>query len=448
MTAAHTDVAIIGAGPAGMSAAIAACEHGLSVTVLDEQAAAGGQIWRGVLAAPKERMRILGEDYAAGAQVAQAFGTCGARHLRGAAVWQVTRERLISYLHDGAHHELQAGKVIVCTGAMERPFPIPGWTLPGVMTAGAGQILLKSAGLAPQVPVVLAGCGPLLLLLAAQYLRAGVHIAAVVDTTGPADWRRALPLLPQALRDWRLLAKGRGLLRELRASGTAIYTGATALAIEGEHQAAAIRFDTPQGPRHVEAGLVLLHHGIIPNTQLTRSLQAEHDWDETQLCWHPRASAQGALADMEGFYVAGDSARIMGAAASAVSGRICGLAAAGAPTESAQLQLAKLCAARPFLDRLYRPQDALRIPQGDTIVCRCEEITAREIRGHVANGCAGPNQLKSFTRCGMGPCQGRQCGITVSELIAQERSLSPAVIGYQRVRAPIKPVSVGELAGL
>ena len=112
------------------------------------------------------------------------------------------------------------------------------------------------------------------------------------------------------------------------------------------------------------------------------------------------------------------------------------------------MQLAKLCAARPFLDRLYRPQDALRIPQGDTIVCRCEEITAREIRGHVANGCAGPNQLKSFTRCGMGPCQGRQCGITVSELIAQERSLSPAVIGYQRVRAPIKPVSVGELAGL
>jgi NADPH-dependent 2,4-dienoyl-CoA reductase/sulfur reductase-like enzyme len=449
------DIAVIGAGPAGMSAAIAARSAGLSVAVLDEQQASGGQIYRGVLATDARRSAILGPDYTDGAQLAQAFAGCGAEHRTGASVWQVTRERRIDYLRDGVSQELHARAVILCTGAMERPFPVPGWTLPGVMTAGAGQILLKASAVVPSAPVVLAGCGPLLYLLAVQYLRAGAQIAAVVDTTQRADVLRALPLLPGALGDPKLLLKGWALLRALKAGGTRIFRGASGIAIEGAEAAHAIRFRTPPGEQRIEAALFLLHQGIVPNTQVTRSLRATHVWDQAQLCFRPELSAQGALQGVSGFFVAGDGATIMGALASAASGALAGLAAArtlgtsglDARIVQAQRKLQSLRRARPFIDAVYQPKREFRIPADPVVVCRCEEITAGEIRRHVRAGCVGPNQLKSFTRCGMGPCQGRQCGLTASEIIAAERGLAPGEVGYQRVRPPIKPITVGELAG-
>jgi hypothetical protein len=104
-------------------------------------------------------------------------------------------------------------------------------------------------------------------------------------------------------------------------------------------------------------------------------------------------------------------------------------------------------AVRPLLDALYTPPAMLRRPDGDTIVCRCEEITAAEIRGLAALGCPGPNQMKAFTRCGMGPCQGRWCGTTVGELIADVQRRDVGDVGHYRIRAPIKPVTVGEMAG-
>jgi len=101
---------------------------------------------------------------------------------------------------------------------------------------------------------------------------------------------------------------------------------------------------------------------------------------------------------------------------------------------------------RPFLDALYRPKDANRMPADEVLVCRCEEVTAGAIRGYVGIGCAGPNQTKSFGRCGMGPCQGRMCGLTVTEVIAQARGVPPAEVGYFRIRPPIKPITLAELA--
>ena len=103
---------------------------------------------------------------------------------------------------------------------------------------------------------------------------------------------------------------------------------------------------------------------------------------------------------------------------------------------------------RAFLDVLNRPADALRKPVGDTIVCRCEEVTARQVRDTADLGCEGPNQMKAFLRCGMGPCQGRLCGLTVTELIAGQRGSTPADVGYYRLRPPVKPITLAELASL
>lgn len=451
------DLIVVGAGPAGLSAAIEAREWGLSVALLDEQAAAGGQIYRGVDSANAKHRSVLGADYAAGAALTKAFAESGAQHIAGASVWNVGRDMKVNYLLQGANTVLQARHIVLASGAMERPFPVPGWTLPGVMGAGAAQILYKSAGALPSAPVVLAGCGPLLYLLANQYLQAGVTLKAVIHTTQRSDYMRALPHLPGALRGWRDLRKGVRMLGQLRRHQVPVYAGAEAFAIQGTDRAEAVSFTCKGREHRIESALVLLHQGVVPNTQFSWSLRAKHTWNETQLCWVPETDEYGQIEDT-GIYIVGDSRGIVGAKASASQGRLAAIAIAsklqrsdvsdcGAVEKALRADLHKQLHIRPFLDALYRPPVSHRIPQEDSvIVCRCEEVTAGQIRKYTDVGCQGPNQTKAFGRCGMGPCQGRLCGLTVTELIAEARGVSPEDVGYYSIRPPIKPVTIGELA--
>ena len=451
------DVVVIGAGAAGMSAAVALSARALNVVLLDEQGSPGGQIYRGITLAPLSRRDLLGPDYAHGNVLAQALASSTVRYQKGAAVWQVTRDHQVSYLRDGRLHTLQAKAVVLATGAMERPFPIRGWTLPGVMSAGAAQILLKSAGLAPNEPVVLAGCGPLLYLLGWQYLRAGVPIKALVDTTKPEDYWRARRHLFAALRAWPYLRKGLELMRSLRSARIAHHTGAEHLAVEGDDAATALTFTAGGSSQRIATRCVLLHQGVVPNIQFSQSLRARHEWDVDQLCFSPVVDPWGEL-DVPGVYVAGDGAGIGGAQAAAVQGQLTALGIAhrlkvihsalrDQQAESLRAALESNLRIRPFLDALYQPKEENRIPADDVMVCRCEEVTAGDLRGFVALGCAGPNQAKSFGRCGMGPCLGRLCGLTVTEVIAKARGVSASEVGYYRIRPPIKPITLGELAG-
>jgi NADPH-dependent 2,4-dienoyl-CoA reductase/sulfur reductase-like enzyme len=452
----EVDLAIVGGGPAGMAAATLAASLGVSVVLLDEQAALGGQIYRNVAAAPRARLDALGPDYAAGRALVDGFQRSTARHIGGAAVWYVSPQRTVHYLQDGQVKSLQAQQVILCTGALERPFPIPGWTLPGVLSAGAAQILFKTADAMPSEPVVLAGCGPLLYLLGWQYIRAGVPVRAIVDTTDAADRRRALAHIGGALAGWRYLKKGLTMMRALRRAGVPFYQGASGLEVEGDDAARALRFVSAGRAQRIESRVVLLHQGVVPNTQFTWSLRAKHRWDDAQLCFVPVTDDWGAL-DLPGLYVAGDGRGIGGALAAVLQGQLAALGVVCAlgrlPVDERdrraaplRTELAAHLRVRPFLDALYRPKTQNRIPADDVLVCRCEEVTAGTLRDHVKLGCTGPNQAKSFGRCGMGPCQGRLCGLTVTEVIADARQVSPDEVGYYRIRPPIKPITLGELA--
>ena len=177
------DVVVIGAGPAGMAAATQTANAGLSTLVLDENAGVGGQIWRAITTTPVQSRPVLGADYWKGREVALACVASGAVHMAGATVWSLSSAREIAVSCGGRSRLLTARRVILATGAMERPFPIPGWTLPGVMTIGGAQTVLKTSGLVPTGRVVLAGSGPLLWLYADQLLRAGGAIQAILDTT-------------------------------------------------------------------------------------------------------------------------------------------------------------------------------------------------------------------------------------------------------------------------
>ncbi len=462
----RTDVAVIGAGPAGLSAAAAAAGAGSSVTLLDDQPEAGGQIYRAVGRAGEARARILGADYGAGKALLGVLEMPRLRHLTEATVWNVTPEREIYFSRPQAGGNeaavLRAGQLIVCTGATERPMPFPGWTLPGVMTAGAGQILLKASGVLPRGPTVLAGSGPLLLLLAAQYLRAGHALAAIVETTPPANRWRALGHLPGALRGNAVLRKGLALLAEIKRHRVDHYRGARGLHAQGGARAhdrvESLRFEAGGKQREIPCSSLLIHNGVVPNVQISRGLGLSHDWDAQQRCWRPSLGPWGE-SEHEGIAIAGDGGGIAGAEAAVERGRIAGLHAAwrlGALTRAeaerqaapARRRLARQAAVRPFLDALYAPAAELLAPADETIVCRCEEVTAAAIRGYVKLGCLGPNQAKSFGRPGMGPCQGRFCGLSVSEVIAAERGVSPEEVGYYRIRPPFKPVTLSEIAAI
>jgi NADPH-dependent 2,4-dienoyl-CoA reductase/sulfur reductase-like enzyme len=454
---ARLELAVIGAGPAGLAAATTAAELGLEVALFDDQPAPGGQIYREVEQPPVGDPGMFGEDYRRGADLTKVFRASGAAYHPSCGVWLLTPEREIGLLDNGQAHFLTAERIVIAGGAMERPVPFPGWTLPGVMTAGAGQILLKSAGAVPEYGVVLAGTGPLLLLLAAQYLRAGVRIGALLDMTPRSNALRALPHLPAALSAPGTLAKGLALKREIRRAGVRVVRGVKRLRALGQVCLEAAAYDTGRGEQRLDCRLLLVHFGVIPDSNTTRSLGLRHLWDARQLCWRPVVDAWGNTG-VEGFAVAGDGAGIGGALAAEHAGRLAALEAAralgcidvserddrAAPVRAA---LARERRVRPFLDVLFQPAPELisRLDD-DTIVCRCEEVTAGQIREAVAQGCTGPNQLKSFTRCGMGPCQGRQCGTTVSQLIGHTLGRPVEEIGAYRIRPPLKPISLTQLA--
>ncbi|GAA3103369.1 NAD(P)/FAD-dependent oxidoreductase [Rhizobium viscosum] len=461
------DVVVVGAGPAGLSAAIEASIHGLAVLLADENESPGGQIYRSVEHASDADLARMGPDYTAGRTLIERFRQGNLSYAPRATVWSVGPAD--EEVFDGAHplevgislggiaRPIAAHRVILATGALERPFPFPGWTMPGVMAAGAAQILMKSSGLVPLGRTILAGTGPLLYLLASQLLRAGVSVTAVVDTTPVENWRSALPhLLGFATSPYAL--KGLKLLLEVHRR-TRVIRGVTALEAAGSGQFGALRVHRGNKSRHIQGDLLLLHQGIAPNLNLTLAAGCDYAWDDRLAAFRPVVDGRGT-SSVRGISIAGDAAGIVGAVASAHQGELAGLSAAlnlnrighGA-YEQRQNQFARKLAlalrGRTFIEHRFRPGKTFRVPEDDgTIVCRCEEITAGKLREVAALDVPGLNQMKAFTRCGMGPCQGRLCGLTAVELLAQCRGVPAGEVGYYRLRPPIKPVPLGEFAAL
>jgi thioredoxin reductase len=453
----HT-VVVVGAGPAGMAAASVVAEHGVDVLLLDEQPTPGGQIYRSIGQRTHTDAAILGADYYRGERLVSALGASGAVYAPDSTVWQLSPQREIGVSRHGDARLMHAEQVILATGAQERPFPVPGWTLPGVMTAGGAQVLLKSAGLAAQDAVFI-GTGPLLYLVAHQYLKAGAPPRAILDTTPRENLRRALWRLPGALANLTALSKGRRWIADLRAAGIALVKYVDDVKLVGRDALSWVDFKCHGHRQRMEAAHAFLHQGIVPSVNLAMAAGCAHRWSTSQLCWHAHTDAWGET-DLPGIAIAGDGAAIDGALAAECLGRIaalgalhrCGRIAARDRDRLAQphrQMLARERRTRAFLDTLFRPAKQFRVPpDAATLVCRCEEISVADIRACLALACTGPNQLKGVSRCGMGACQGRFCGLTVSEMIADFRRLPVEEVGALRMRPPVKPLVLAELAAL
>lgn len=450
------DLLIIGGGAAGLSAAATAQGCGLSVDLVEERATFGGNYYAGAGETPFAGAPF-GKDHAHGAALIAA-----ARRADLAAetlAWRFEPDgRTFTLGAKGAVRPITPKRLLIATGAMERPVPLPGGLLPGVMYAGAAQLLMKTVGHVPAGRFVLVGSGPLLLLVAKQLLGFGLRPEAIVDTAARTGFADSLRSLPAALNAPDLIAKGLGLHRALRRAGVPWHHHASAIAIEGRNRAEAVCFTDAAGQRQrITTDLVLLHDGVVPNDQVSRQLACAEVWNPAQRCFNLVLSPWGETS-RPGIFAAGDCTGIWGAKAAELSGQIAALEIAqqvGAMSRAERDRRAKAPLSalarqkrfRPFLERRFPPRLAPPAKAADDVViCRCEAITAGEIRLAIGQGATGPDQLKSFTRCGMGPCQGRSCALAVAEIIAQVTGQSHDEIGRHDLRAPLKPLPLGRIA--
>lgn len=455
------DLVVIGAGPAGANAALAAAEHGLRVVMVDEGSSPGGQIWRAPRTAAAHS-KLPDADRREGDALRQRVAASAVMVVKGVLVWSVTPGFRVDAAGEGGPLRIEAPRLVVAAGATERVVPFPGWTTPGVLGLAAATALIKAEGTLPGKRIVVAGQGPLLMAVAAKAVRMGKRLVAVVDTNGPTDWARALggfvaaPALAMRGLSWAATLAGRRV--------PVLFRHAVVGAGGGERLAEVQVAPLDRGGRPdlsktrvIEADVLYVGNGLIPNTEVTRLLGAEHEHDP--LCGGLVPVTDGfGRTSVPGLYAAGDGAGIRGARLAEAGGRLAGFAAAadaGAlPSPSLTLTAvpnrASLRRLARFADascRLMRPDpERIRAITPETIICRCEDVSRRAIDAAVAAGATDLNQLKHFTRAGMGPCQGRMCAENVADIVGLHVGERPRA-GCFTPRTPLRPVATADLCG-
>jgi len=443
-------IVIIGAGPAGVRAAQTLVQAGLRPIVIDENSRAGGQIYRqpppGFVRSPKT---LYGFEAAKAEALHASFKQLLPQidYRPDTLVWNCSPDQL-DLLHAQRHTTQRYSHLILCTGALDRVMPFPGWTLPGVYTLGAAQVALKAQGCVLNGRVVVAGSGPLLYLLAYQYAKAGADIVAVLDTARVGDkWRG----LPQLLRQPLTLAKGLYFMAWLRLKGIALLDSVQEIAAAGTEQVTSLRWLRHGKASEIACDAIATGFGLRSETQLADLAGCRFLFDQLNQQWLPERDAAGR-SSVAGVYLAGDGNGIAGADAAELSGRVAALSLLedlGLPADLSQRsQLQNALAAnqqfRRGLETAFpTPVHWARQCTDALLICRCEEITAGQLRHSVAqNGSREINRLKALTRVGMGRCQGRICGAAAAEILAQASAQELPSVGRLRGQSPVKPIPV------
>ena len=498
------EVLVIGAGPGGLSAAIAARRAGATVVLLDERSQPGGQYYKQVavtgVAPPDAQHR-------AGAALVAEARRLGVDIRADTLVWGAFEPREFVASGGGGTVRFEPKVAIVATGAYERGWPVPGWTLPGVMTTGAAQTLWRTARRLPGRRVLVAGNGPLNLQLAAELLGGGAEVVAVAEASrrpAPRDWRTLLAMAKAAPR---LLADGLRYHAARRRGGAAMLHGMVVTKVEanpagglvvtlshtdGPRGAAACShpphaeqpaaracrstqglasFDTPPAAaaqdeggrgisntaRRFEVDVLCLGYGFEPSNEVLRALGCAHDYDPVRRHLVTRRDPDGRT-DMPGVFALGDCTGLGGAKAALAEGTLAGLAAAedlgrspGSP-EALRAVRAELDRHRTFQRALWSlyaaPPFNPALTTPDTLICRCEEVSFAAIEEALSEGMTGIGAVKRRTRVGMGRCQGRYCAPALDQLLADRFGRPRDAFSGFAPRVPVKPVAIEDLARL
>lgn len=445
------NILIVGAGPAGTRAAELLSGRGFRPIVVDEAPASGGQIYR---RQPPGFLRAARLRYGFEAAKAEALHACfdglaeRIDYRPDTSVWSI-EDNVAFTVGPGGVERIPFKSLMLCTGAVDRVIPIAGWTLPGVFTMGGAQIALKAQGCAVGRRVAFLGSGPLLYLVAYQYAQAGAKVAAVLDTARLID---ALPVLPGLLAGGSMLAKGLWYQNRLRLKGVKLRRGVLPVAVEGEERVAGLIYRDAGGRRRrIDCDAVAFGWGVKSECQLAELAGCEMRFDGAARQWLPVSDDDGR-ASAAGVYLAGDGAGVMGADAAEYRGELAALALLAERGEAVdegrrsylKSRLGRLTRFRIALERALPYPDGLAAALADeVIVCRCEGVTAGDIRHGQSLEPGEINRAKAYTRIGMGRCQGRMCGIAAAEILAHHNGVGLAEIGRLRGQAPIKPLHIG-----
>lgn len=439
------DVLVVGAGAAGLNAALVAAQAGLSVVVLDERPQPGGQYFKPL--APAYAAASPDKQFRSGSALVAAARDAGVEILSDAHVWSAFALDEIGVLVEGRAVLFAAKHLVLAAGAYERPVPMPGWTLPGVMTTGAAQTLARSYRVAAGTATIVAGNGPLNLQTAVELVRGGARVVAVVETAPRPGFSALRDAMRLALAAPDLAFDGIAMLRTLAAANVPILWGRRVAAAEGGQDGTFAVAILDDGTR-LEGDALALGYGFVPSSELARQLGVAHRFVDKHVGYLAADAADDGSCNVPGVYVVGDGAAIGGARIAAARGQLAGAAIAGR-TPSAET-LRALAAARTFQDALWRlyPQPAFDAQTlGDTtIVCRCEEVTAGRVRGCLDEGASSLGAIKRMTRAGMGRCQGRNCAATLARLVQAHTGVVPGMYDFFAPRVPAKPVPVAALA--
>jgi len=458
-------LAIIGGGPAGICAAIEAANYGVSATLFEENHSLGGQIYRRL----PDSLRIidqkqLGKDYVQGTRLLAELERCRDKFelKQDVLVWGIFPDKEIAFLHNGKTEMLKAQKLILAEGAYDRPMPFPGWTLPGVMTAGAALRLVKTEKTIPGERILLSGAGPLQLALAARLVRDGATVVAVLEgATLKSSWRYLSGICGQ----WELLKDGLDYLREINKAKVPLLRWHAIIEARGEKQVQQAIYAKVDRDGRVIAGTekslevdtIITGYGLVPSTRLSRLCGCLHKWHPYLGGWIPCLDDYMETT-LPGIFAVGDCTGIEGAIVAQEEGRLAALrvcqqlglittAEASRRYSAIFKELRRLRKFEAALNQIFALRRGwLAGLADDVIICRCEEVTAGEIRKVIAEGFTNLSEIKTLTQAGMGPCQGRICEPIITEIISLEAKQLIAEVGFLSPRPPVKPVPFGATA--
>jgi NADPH-dependent 2,4-dienoyl-CoA reductase/sulfur reductase-like enzyme len=454
---------IVGAGPAGIMAAYSAAKAGVDVTLIDDNPMPGGQYYR---QSPPEFAFINPLDGKSGredaAVVLDKLNHPKIRTLYNTQVWGVFDDRSLA-LADGEQSSLLlSDKIILASGAYDRPLAFPGWTLPGILGAGATLRMLKTQWVLPGKRILLVGLGPLQLALADALIKAGAKVVCVADATNPLGHIKEFP---KFWGHWDRVSEAWNYTSTLRKHHVPLILNHAIIEATGHDQvesAKIARLDAQGSPipgteRQYDVDAVCLGYGLLPSFQLASALGCELRFDD-MLAWYAPVHNHRMETTRPGIFVAGDVTDIAGSKVALLEGQIAGLTAAYQleylSNAELEKQLTPITAELRHLNRLasalqniysFRP-GLNNLAKDDTLLCRCEEITYAQAKQALAEGAADLHQLKLHTRAGMGYCQGRFCSVLLAPLVAQMTGKPLPLVKPFTVRPPIQPIPLRVLA--
>jgi thioredoxin reductase/bacterioferritin-associated ferredoxin len=454
-----TDLIVIGAGPAGIQAAVTAAFYGIEVTLMDSCSLPGGQYYKQI---PKEfndeghksqhpkANFLFSELEKSSIQFYSNTSVWGIFHNPKSKLWQV------AYLRDNHSSQIEAPHIIIATGAYDRSIAFPGWDLPGVMTAGAAQIMIKNQGILPGKKVLLSGSGPLQLATAANLADAGAQVVAVLEF-GTGLLRKGISHLPAIWGQWGRMQEGFGYARSLIKSKVPYKLGWSVIRANGDHKVEEVviakidekGFPIKESFQTHEIDALIVGFGLTPSTEFFRLINCKMKYSNAEGIYLPERN-EYCETSLPGIYAIGDCAGIGGAALAMLEAKI---AANRIASELGFLSKDQIFQDSRSLKREQRfarmlakvftiPAGLYELADNDTIICRCEQVKLSEVKKAISYGAQSVSDIKNITRSGMGYCQGRTCGSILAHILATETGRTVEESQFLNIRPPVHPLFI------